>query len=445
MVEPAFSRAFAPVRIVLNDVMASSQVLPRRLRAVGRGIALAAAVTLIAATAFAFFANRMASGIVINGHGEHLMHELRRAHPPDRPYDAGQLAPVIERFAPEGLRCVTVFGADLQILVRVGRCEMSDDEARAALRDFRPGLARPAGAHFFAIHRIPGAGPFDREAGGPPPPADGPHRWPFLIEFDAPPAHTLAVSGYAVLLAGLLAAAALLAATWLNQRLTAQSEQLEAALGRERHLATLGEMSAVLAHEIRNPLASLKGHAQLLAEHAVDEPWTAERAGILVREILRLETLCEQLLEFVRASRVEPIAADPAGVLRDAVGAVDQARIEVHADAAPATWRLDPWRMQQALVNLLENALHASTPDHPPCATARSEGSALVFEVRDHGPGVPDAERARIFEPFHTTRVRGTGLGLAITRRIVELHGGTVDVRNHPDGGAIFRIELPGG
>ena len=428
--------------------MPSSPALPRRLRAAGRAISLAAAATLIAATAFAFFANRMASGIVINGHGEHLLHELRRSHPPDRPYDAGQLASLIEQLGPEGLRCVTVFGTDLQILTRAGAgtCAMSDDDARAALRDFRPGLSRPAGAHFFAVHRLPGSGLPDREAGGPPPPADGPHRWPFLIEFDAPPAHTLAVSGYAVLLAGLVAALALLAATWLNQRLTAQAEQLEAALGRERHLATLGEMSAVLAHEIRNPLASLKGHAQLLAEHAVDEPWTAERAGILVREILRLETLCEQLLGFVRASRVEPIAADPATVLRDAVGAVDRERIEVHADAAPTTWRLDPWRMQQALVNLLENALNASTSEnHPPCATARGEGSALVFEVRDFGPGVPDADRARIFEPFHTNRVRGTGLGLAITRRIVELHGGTVDVRNHPDGGAIFRIELPGG
>ena len=73
----------------------------------------------------------------------------------------------------------------------------------------------------------------------------------------------------------------------------------------------------------------------------------------------------------------------------------------------------------------------------------RQDGDHLLFEVRDFGRGVPPDETARIFQPFHTTRVRGTGLGLAVTRRIVELHGGTIEVHNHPDGGAVFCVRLP--
>ena len=448
-------RDFLAARFVLNgwrrerepnvNTTPTPHVLPRRLRLAQRRIAVAAGAVLLGATAFGFWTNRVASGVVVSGHGEHLLHALRREHPVDRPYDAARLAPMLERLAPEGLRCVTVFDTRLTITARAGACTLSAASASAALRDFRPGAARPVGDHYYAVHRLPGPGLGPPESDGPPPPADGPHRWPFLIEFDVPPARALDMGAWVSLGAGLLAIAALATATWLNQRLGAETEGLEQALGRERHLATLGEMSAVLAHELRNPIASIKGHAQLMIEQTGQGSPAAERSAILVREAVRLENLCEQLLSFVRANRVEPVASDPAKILRAAAAAVDERRIEVHTDGAPPAWPLDPFRMHQALVNLLENALDASSGESLTRACARVEAGALVFEVRDVGPGVPAAEHERIFEPFHTTRVRGTGLGLAITRRIVELHGGRVGVRNHPDGGAVFRIELPQG
>ncbi|MFP2912717.1 sensor histidine kinase, partial [Pyxidicoccus sp. 3LFB2] len=106
-------------------------------------------------------------------------------------------------------------------------------------------------------------------------------------------------------------------------------------------------------------------------------------------------------------------------------------------------WPLDAGRLQQALENVLRNAVQASPAGQPVEARVEQEGRALVFTVKDHGPGIPAGEEERIFEPFVTGRVRGVGLGLAITRRIVELHGGTVSARSHANGGAEFRLTVP--
>jgi two-component system sensor histidine kinase HydH len=237
--------------------------------------------------------------------------------------------------------------------------------------------------------------------------------------------------------AALLATAALV--LWQIGR---RAERMQGELARQKHLATLGAMSAVLAHELRNPLASLKGHAQLLAEK-VEDPKTGARVQRVVDEALRLESLMNDLLEFVRSGAVHPTASSPLEVLNAAVGTTKPERIEVAAAGAPERWSLDGARMQQVLINLLDNAL-AVTPDGAKVsASVAADGGELVYAVRDHGPGVPVPERARIFEPFHTTKIRGTGLGLAVARRIVELHGGRIEVDDAPGGGALFRVRLP--
>ncbi len=116
---------------------------------------------------------------------------------------------------------------------------------------------------------------------------------------------------------------------------------------------------------------------------------------------------------------------------------------------APDLWLLDPRRMGQVLTNLLRNALDGEPTEgsaEPSVeATVGVDDGCLLFEVREHGPGITEEQGARIFEPFHTTRVRGTGLGLAITRRIVHLHEGMVAGANHLDGGAVFRVIIPPG
>ena len=404
---------------------------PGRLRSMQVAAGVAASAVLLGSALFGFWAMLRASRVLVDGHGEHLLHGIRRAHPPDRPLDAAMVDALLERLGSDGLRCVAVFEIDGQPLLQRGDCTTSLAQVAADLPGFAPGQARPVGPRFQMLHRLP------------PDVLGGPHRWPFLIEFDPLPERQLRGSALVTLVAGLVGAIVLIGAALLNRRLSERAEALQEALAREKHLAVLGEMSAVLAHELRNPLASLKGHAQLMTEAVGLDAGSRERAGILVREALRLEALCDQLLNLVRANRIEPVEANPATLLRDAAASIDGGRIDVRVDQAPARWRLDPLRMLQALTNLLQNAVQASPVGMASEASVRVDAGQLVFEVRDFGRGVPPEEAARIFEAFHTTRTRGTGLGLAITRRIVDLHGGVVEVQNHPEGGAVFRVRLP--
>jgi signal transduction histidine kinase len=99
--------------------------------------------------------------------------------------------------------------------------------------------------------------------------------------------------------------------------------------------------------------------------------------------------------------------------------------------------------MDRALSNVLRNAAQASLPGSPVEVVASEVKRHLVIEVRDHGPGIPPGQEEQIFEPFKTHRVRGTGLGLAIARRVIDAHDGKISARNHADGGAVFRIEIP--
>jgi len=284
----------------------------------------------------------------------------------------------------------------------------------------------------------PGMGP----PGGPNGPRGRMRDLPMVIEFEPLAIRELVSSSRrSIILNCVVAVVMLLAAVvafqWLKRR-----EALQHKLERERHLATLGEMSAVMAHELRNPLASLKGHAQLLAE-ALPEGRSRTKAERVVKEALRMEDLTASLLAFVRTGTIERQAADPVAVVRAAADEVDPRRIELDTGAAPGTWQLDAARMQQVLSNLLRNAVQASPAGANVFARVAAEPGALLYEVRDVGTGIPPGQEALIFEPFHTQRPLGNGLGLAVARRVVELHGGSIQASNHPDGGALFQVRIP--
>lgn len=279
--------------------------------------------------------------------------------------------------------------------------------------------------------------PGDRRGGHPPPP--GPRR--LLIEFE--PLRAGQIEGLAArtLWVAVIALPAFLGGAFLLLHLVRQREQLLQRLEHERRLAALGEMTAVIAHEIRNPLASLKGHAQLLSRALEDDARRA-KADLVVREAVRLQELSSDLLDYARSGALDPRPVDPKTVLRESAEAVDADRIVLHLDAAPDRWRLDPARIRQALGNLLRNAVQASPEGAPVDASVFAERGRLVFEVRDRGPGIAPGDEQRIFEPFYTSKVRGTGLGLSLVDRIVKQHGGTVAAGNAPEGGAVFRITL---
>lgn len=233
----------------------------------------------------------------------------------------------------------------------------------------------------------------------------------------------------------------LLLLAWAFARALAQQERLRDELERGQRLAALGTMSAVLAHELRNPLAALKGHAQLLAEDIEEYPALKPPVERMVEGSVRLERLLDDLLRFVKGGELERAPVDPNLPLREAAEAAGGAIVLHEGPSAPVS--LDAPRLKQALGNVLRNAVEATPPGGRIEASLSREGERLIYRVRDQGPGLPPDAGERIFEPFATYKVRGVGLGLAIARRITELHGGTLTARDLPGGGAEFIFTLP--
>jgi len=199
-------------------------------------------------------------------------------------------------------------------------------------------------------------------------------------------------------------------------------------------------MSAVLAHEIKNPLASLKGNAQLLAGMLPTGEKSRSKAERVVDEAVRLETLTNDLLQFVRTGAIRRESVDPAAVVREAAESI-KGQVTVDVSRAPRSWSLDASRIREVIINLVDNAVAAGEPVHVSVVTTNKR---LVIEVADHGPGIPEEDREKIFEPFFTGKTQGTGLGLAVVRRTIELHGGRVEALVNAGGGALFRAEIPG-
>lgn len=281
--------------------------------------------------------------------------------------------------------------------------------------------------------RRPPSAPPEAGALPTPPPEPGPPDL-LLVDFEPIYADTLeARARTAALIAGLGAAGILAGAALLRHRML-RADAAERELAEGRRLAALGTMSAVLAHEIRNPVAVLLGHAQLLAEELPNE-----QTRHMVEGAARLDALTRGLLEFVRTGELRRERVDPVAPARVAA-ALDPARVRLEHAAAPAAWPLDAARVEQALQNLVRNALDAG-PGEVVLRVCRA-GDTLRYEVEDRGPGVNPALLPGIFEPFVTGRAQGTGLGLAVVRRVAEAHGGAARAENRAGGGARFTLEL---
>ena len=339
------------------------------------------------------------------------------------------------------------FAAACVVLVVAGTAKIRKPRAtRPAASALGPNAAISFGPGGYAA-RITVTPP-DPPPGATPPPAPPPdhplHGKHLLFEVDSVAAHALLWRARVTSAVSLLAALILFGLAAVFLRLVRHAEKVSAQLEHDRQLKALGQMSAVLGHEIKNPLASLKGHAQLLLEKLPAEHPGRRGAEIVLRETIRLEELSRHVLEFARSGAVNCEAADPEAVARTAIDSVGGSDIRFHVELAPAAWSLDRVRMEEVLVNLLRNAREASPAGQPVEVTLGLQGErSLAIEVRDHGSGIEPGEEERVFEPFYTRRAKGTGLGLALARRIVEGHGGTITAHNHPDGGAVFSVRLP--
>ncbi len=230
-------------------------------------------------------------------------------------------------------------------------------------------------------------------------------------------------------------------------------ERLEAAeenLRRQDRLAALGEMSAGIAHEIRNPLGVISSSAQLLGRK-IPAPADGVRQllDIIQEETIRLNGLITDFLSFGRPARPVPSRVDLRTVAARAVehleGLARERSIRVVAElpATPMSASVDPDMIQQVLLNLLLNALDASRPEGVVTVRLLSEDGTLRLEVHDTGCGIAPENQSKIFNPFFTTKEKGTGLGLANAHRIIETHGGSLTVSSSPEAGTTFRITLP--
>jgi two-component system sensor histidine kinase HydH len=227
---------------------------------------------------------------------------------------------------------------------------------------------------------------------------------------------------------------------------------LDGEVQRLDRLASLGSMASEIAHEIRNPLVSIKTFLQLLPERRDDPEFLTRFLDIATEEMRRVERLLELVVDYARP--VQPDGENGAGRVSTALASVGEfvdpvARkrgVDLARDTGEALPRvcLGDDALRQVILNLALNAIQATPNGGSVRLLAHADGAGVAIAVRDTGPGVPSAVRQRIFEPFFTTRPGGVGgLGLAITRRLVHAAGGNIAVTDANDGGAEFRVWLP--
>jgi signal transduction histidine kinase len=226
---------------------------------------------------------------------------------------------------------------------------------------------------------------------------------------------------------------------------------LEKALVRQEHLATLGKVSATIAHEIKNPLSSIKTLAQLMREDPGVEANYARDLAFIVGETDRLNRSVQQLLSFSRPVTEPEGPLDLSMFLGEMVElfareyAATAIRIERRIEPGLALARASPEALRQIVLNLMLNAVQACGEPGRVGVAARRVNGAIEVSVTDSGPGIPPDLRERIFEPFFTTKQKGTGLGLAIVRKNVRNLGGEIliDSPVAGGGGTAVRIVLP--
>jgi len=398
-----------------------SSPAPFRQRWATLVVAVAIVVALLSATTASFLQARHAAAQLERTYGNRMANAASRAL---RQSGGGtSLADIHADESADGLVAIGLV-RDGRLLERAGQADL---DGLVGLRPDEPVRVDEG----VALLTRPRRGRRARK--GPP----GPQ---VLLVYRDPIADSLRSGATRTLAFGWFAGIALLGLAGVVWRKSVAEEAAAIERERERHLASLGELSAVLGHEIRNPLASLKGHAQLLERRVRDDEGLHRKASLVVSEAERLERLTTRILAFARMAEPNTSLQDPAAILSALAERLGEPRLRVEVGALPR-WSLDPDWFPQAIENLVRNGLEASA-DGEVIVSASMDGSALRVEVRDHGPGFAPEQRARIFEPFHTSKTRGTGLGLAIARRVVEQHNGRIEALDAPRGGALVRITL---
>jgi signal transduction histidine kinase len=225
-------------------------------------------------------------------------------------------------------------------------------------------------------------------------------------------------------------------------RLQKEIAEKDRQLSRKTRLEMLGRMAAQLAHEIRNPLAGIQLYASLLRRDLAADGEKVRTLDRILSAVSGLEALVDDMLTFGRDLEPRrsfrsfgPLAEEALELAR---GPLAEKRIEVTLDLDGAAADVDGDMVRRVFLNLILNAAQAMEPGGS--LTIRARGRSISFS--DTGPGIPAEILEKLFTPFVTSKAKGTGLGLAIAQKIVEAHGGAIEAKNSPEGGAVFTVRL---
>ena len=230
-------------------------------------------------------------------------------------------------------------------------------------------------------------------------------------------------------------------------RLAELSQRLSQRLIHQTRLATIGQMTASVAHEIRNPLGAVRNAAYYLKRHVPsDNPKMVQYLGIIDQEVYSADRVIRDMLAMARSKEPVKESFDLAGVIREVFDRMDQkpsVRFELLSSSEPFMIVADQGQCRQVMMNLTTNAVQAVKGDGEIRIETDQEPTHDLITVQDNGPGIAPEHRDRLFEPLFSTKAKGTGLGLSICREIIERHGGTIELQPGDGTGALFCIKLP--
>lgn len=215
------------------------------------------------------------------------------------------------------------------------------------------------------------------------------------------------------------------------------------------NLAAMGRAVSCIAHDMKTPLMAIGGFVRQV-RRKVPEEHLAAKLDVASAQVERLEALVGDMLAFARPLQLQCRQGTINELVEESVMLAGEKAAQHHSvsiatdlqDDMPAI-RFDQCRLQQALINLINNALEASPPGEEILVRGSSDGQNIIIEVSDRGTGILREHQDDIFKPFMTTKKGGTGLGLPIVKKVIEAHDGTIDLKNNSDKGVTFRITLP--
>ncbi|MCH5276782.1 MAG: two-component system sensor histidine kinase ZraS [Desulfovibrionaceae bacterium] len=233
----------------------------------------------------------------------------------------------------------------------------------------------------------------------------------------------------------------------LAQSMVDEVKRLEKEMLRREKQAAVGDLAAGVAHELRNPLSSIKGYATYFGSRFPEDSEDHQAARIMVQEVDRLNRVITDLIGVTRPTHIHPAPTDMGRLVDDILRLLSQDAgqrgVELRREGPSVFAWIDPDRLRQAVLNVCLNAVEAMPDGGTVRLCLSSDENHVMLDVVDNGPGIPSELLSRVFDPYFTTKSQGTGLGLVMVMNIVEAHGGSVQLSSEPGQGTTVHFSLP--